>query len=336
MNFKFSVINGTTVNKVINQNFQNIYDSIKEAYLLHDVGQTVNPNSYFLKFPQKPNARIIALPAYLGGKYNVSGIKWIGSYPDNVKKQFPRASAVLILNDYDTGYPFVCIEASIISAMRTALSAVLAAEYINKRVKKVKSVGFVGNGIIAKYIAKSFYKNGWEFVNTFLYDKNQDESKKFGKYINKEYCREVIISRSLEHLIKNCNLTIFATTAPVPYFSDFELLKHNPILLNISLRDLSPEILLLSNNIVDDIDHVLNANTAPHLVYQKTNNKDFINGTIADLINNEINLDEDKPTIFSPMGMGTLDLALGKTIYEYAIKNNLVTNIENFFYELER
>jgi len=32
-------------------------------------------------------------------------LKWIASYPGNVQRGFPRASAVLVLNDYENGYP---------------------------------------------------------------------------------------------------------------------------------------------------------------------------------------------------------------------------------------
>ena len=102
-------------------------DVVGRTYLLHHDRQSVNPDSYFLRFPTKPDARVIALPAYLGGDVDTIGIKWIASFPGNVQRGMPRASAVLLLNDYETGYPVACLEAAAISAARTAASAALAA-----------------------------------------------------------------------------------------------------------------------------------------------------------------------------------------------------------------
>src|SRR5437867_1983816 len=105
MHFELSIINGKAVFDIVRAHRSECIRIVREAYLAHADGQSVNPDSYFLKFPDKPDCRIIALPAYLGNNFGVAGLKWIASYPANIQRGFPRASAVLVLNNYETGYP---------------------------------------------------------------------------------------------------------------------------------------------------------------------------------------------------------------------------------------
>ena len=75
-----------------------IVKAVRRAYELQTaIAQTVNPDSYFLKFPEKPSARIIALPAYIGGEIDRAGLKWISSFPENRLMQLARASGILVL-----------------------------------------------------------------------------------------------------------------------------------------------------------------------------------------------------------------------------------------------
>src|SRR5260221_12623699 len=129
LHFELSIINRKTVFDIIRTHRDECIGIVREAYLAHADGQSVNPDSYFLRFPDKPDCRIIALPAYLGNGFGVAGLKWIASYPANILQGFPRASAVLIFNNHETGYPFAILESSIISSARTAASAVLAAHW---------------------------------------------------------------------------------------------------------------------------------------------------------------------------------------------------------------
>ncbi|HEY7417726.1 MAG TPA: hypothetical protein VH593_21265, partial [Ktedonobacteraceae bacterium] len=115
----FAVISGAQVQHVLQGRESQIVELVEATYRLHSAGDSVNPPSYFLRFPNRPSSRIIALPASIGGQVRVDGLKWISSFPENVAAGIPRASAVLILNDHDTGYPFACLESSIISATRT-------------------------------------------------------------------------------------------------------------------------------------------------------------------------------------------------------------------------
>ena len=125
---EFSVISGAQVQQALPGRESRSWSWSRPPTGWHGAGDSVNPPSYFLRFPDRPSARIIALPASIGGQVRVDGLKWISSFPGNVAAGIPRASAVLILNDHDTGYPFACLESSIISATRTAASAALAAD----------------------------------------------------------------------------------------------------------------------------------------------------------------------------------------------------------------
>src|SRR5437667_8223175 len=179
MTFELSIINGKTVNDIVRAHRPECMDVVKHAYLAHARGQAINPHSYFLRFPEKPDCRIIALPAFLGDGFAVAGLKWIASYPANVQRGFPRASAVLVLNNYETGYPFAILESSIISAARTAASAALAAYWLNGRSRRAQGLGIVGTGFIARYVYDFLVDTGWEIEDIRLYDRSPLESEKF-------------------------------------------------------------------------------------------------------------------------------------------------------------
>ncbi|MBA2711522.1 MAG: 2,3-diaminopropionate biosynthesis protein SbnB [Tatlockia sp.] len=333
MDFSFSVISGERVYQCIQSHRAELFQIIKKTYRNHSLGKTINPNSYFLKFPSKPNARIIALPAAIDAQEKISGIKWISSYPDNIKEGFPRASALILLNDFQTGYPIACLEGSIISATRTAYSAVLAAELLHTSPKSIDSLGLIGNGLIAKYIYECLINNQWEIKKIYLHDLDKQSSEGLKKSIQASFGGVIEIVDSHELVIEKSELVTLTTTAPEPYIVNPALFNKSQTILNISLRDLSPEIMMNANNVVDDIDHVLCANTSPHLTFNAYKTKDFIQGTLGDYLLNPFQLDREKPVIFSPMGLGILDLAISYFIYEKEKNHHL---IDDFFYELSR
>jgi 2,3-diaminopropionate biosynthesis protein SbnB len=337
MDFALSIINGKTVSDVIRAHRAECIDVVRNAYLAHARGQSVNPDSYFLRFPEKPDCRIIALPAYVGDGFHVAGLKWIASYPGNVRRGFPRASAVLVLNDYDTGYPFAILESSIISAARTAASAVLAAYWLNGKARRAPSLGIVGTGFIARYVYDFLVDTGWEIDEVRLFDTSRPESEKFRHTACRlERHRAVTIASDLDELVRSSDLILFATVASTPHVTAPQLFQHNPLVLHLSLRDLAPEILLGSQNVVDDVDHVMKASTSPHLAEQLTGNRSFVTGTLAEIMLGSTSVDRSRPIIFSPFGMGILDLAVGKWVYDQAVAAGHDQRLSDFFYETVR
>jgi N-[(2S)-2-amino-2-carboxyethyl]-L-glutamate dehydrogenase len=337
MQFELSIINGKTVLDIVRAQRAECMRIVREAYLAHADGQSVNPDSYFLRFPDKPDCRIIALPAYLGKNFDVAGLKWIASYPANIQRGFPRASAVLVLNDYETGYPFAILESSIISAARTAASAALAAHWLNGQTRLAHSLGIVGTGFIARYVYEFLIDTGWEIEEVRLHDRSPLESEKFIRTACRlEKHRTVTVVPDVPQLVTACDLIVFTTVASTPHVTDPGLFEHNPLVLHISLRDLAPEILLRSQNVVDDVDHVMKANTSPHLAEQMTGNRSFVTGTLADVMIGRRSVNHSSPVIFSPFGLGILDLAVGKWVYDQAVAAGQDLRLSDFFYETVR
>jgi ornithine cyclodeaminase len=337
MHFELSIINGKTVFDIIRAHRAECIGIVRDAYLAHADGQSVNPDSFFLRFPDKPDCRIIALPAYIGNGFDVAGLKWIASYPGNVQRGFPRASAVLVLNSYDTGYPLAILESSIISAARTAASAVLAAHWLSGQSSRAHSLGIVGTGFIARYVYDFLVDTGWAIEEVRLYDRSPLESEKFRDSVCRlEQHRAVTVVPDVAQLVRACDLILFTTVASTPHITDATLFEHNPLVLHISLRDLAPEILLQSQNVVDDVEHVMKANTSPHLAEQKTGNRSFVTGTLADIITGRRSVNGNGPIIFSPFGMGILDLAVGKWVYDQAVATGRELRLSDFFYDTVR
>src|SRR4029078_10693276 len=165
----FHVIPGSSVERVLAGNRNHVFDVVETAYRLYAARDAVNPDSCFLRYPHNPSARIIALPAHLGGAVQQSGIKWISSFPGNRASNLARASAVLILNDATTGYALACIEGSLISATRTAASAALAAEHISPD-PFGGTLSVIGTGVIARTTVQWLLFRNWKFRKVSLHD----------------------------------------------------------------------------------------------------------------------------------------------------------------------
>jgi hypothetical protein len=51
----FYVVPGSTVKRVIDDNKKQVFDAVEAAYRLHGSGNTLNPDSYFLRYPDRPS-----------------------------------------------------------------------------------------------------------------------------------------------------------------------------------------------------------------------------------------------------------------------------------------
>jgi len=325
-----TILRGAEVRAVLAGRELELIQAVRTAYETHGEGDSSLPHSTFLPFPGQPRNRIIALPAYLGGPCPIAGVKWVSSFPDNLNLGVDRASAVVILNSAQTGRPEAILEGSVISAKRTAASAALAAQCL-KGESKVGRVGMIGCGLINFEIAR-FLRAVFPDAETFvLFDQDETRASQFASKKIFEGVR-VQIARDVKAVLRGAPLISIATTALKPHIGELGECRQGSTILHISLRDLSPEVILSCDNVVDDIDHVCRAQTSVHLAEQLVGHRKFIRCSLADILKGRspARNGSEAVSVFSPFGLGVLDLAVSKLVRDLALQQGMETMIGSF------
>jgi ornithine cyclodeaminase/alanine dehydrogenase-like protein (mu-crystallin family) len=125
---------------------------VGEAFALHAMSKCRQPHKVVLRDGDdvdcEENGRINGLFAMIGSPARALGMKWIASFPHNRNRGLPRASALIILNSPETGFPIAVMDGTLISAVRTGAVTALGTQYLAP--KGARKVGIVGAGVQAR------------------------------------------------------------------------------------------------------------------------------------------------------------------------------------------
>lgn len=126
-------------------------------------GASANSHGAQINFPAEPehagmpadgpDRRFMAMPAYLGGRFNATGVKWYGSNTENRQHDLPRSIHVFVLNDTVTGAPTAIMSANLLSAYRTGAVPGVGVKHL--AIKDAKTVGIIGPGVMSRTIFDS-------------------------------------------------------------------------------------------------------------------------------------------------------------------------------------
>jgi 2,3-diaminopropionate biosynthesis protein SbnB len=310
---------------------ERVVSIVRDAYLAHQAGRTRVPHSCFLYVNKESKSRIIALPALLESDPPVVGMKWIASFPENVPRGLDRATGVIVLNSPTTGYPEVLAEGSLISSWRTAASAALASGVLHGGT--VRRVGVIGCGQIAFTYCHFMAALFPALAELRFADLSLERAASLARRVTEDVGSKISCRvHTTKEVCASCPVILFATTAGAAHFSDPDLLQPSSTLLHVSLRDLSPEVIIASDNLVDDVDHVTREQTSIHLAAQVHGSLGFIRGTLGEVLAGAKppRAAGDRSLVFSPFGLGILDLAVAQFTRERAEEQGIGIQVSDF------
>lgn len=308
-------------------NWDKMIDVIENAVkCLHadDFAQPVKP---YLRYRDLTN-RIIAMPAFIGGPFDMAGIKWIASFPGNIHNGIPRAHSVVILNRAETGQPVGIINTALLSILRTASVTGLMIRHFDKvRPLKDFSIGIIGWGPIGQSHFEMCTKLfGDRISKIYLYDLRGIDKDSID-YPDKD---KIVIANSWEEAYTDTDVFMTCTVSKAPYIDKPP--KKGSLQLNVSLRDFKTSIFdsVKDSIIVDDWEEICREKTDIEMLHLEKGLKEEDTKSIIDVVVNQCMKDypADQPVMFNPMGMAVFDMALGSFYLNEAIEKNIGVDLE--------
>lgn len=305
-----------------------VIHDVERAYLLTEQGDALVPGKCVMRWGTTPEdeniyGRINAMPGYLGGEYDMAGIKWIGSGPMNYKKGLPRASVTIILNDPDTKLPVCVADGTQVSAKRTGASGGVAMKLLSREDASVMTICGAGaqgrTQLEAALIVRPTIKK------VYVYDIRMENSQRFVEEAKEKYPGvEVTAVENPEQAVRESDITVCVTLANEPIIH-YGWLKKGSLVMNMADYEVTYDCVAKADKIVVDnwetIKHRMVSTVA--LMWKEGLIRDEdIDGQLGQILSGtKTGRDNDEQIIyFNAVGTGILDLAVTTRCYRKAVE----------------
>ena len=314
-------------------------------------GANHNSHGCMIMFPDDPqfegmpknadDRRFMAMPAYLGGRYQMAGMKWYGSNVDNKKKGLPRSILMMMLNDKDTGAPLALMSANLVSAYRTGGIPGVGAKYLAKKDAKVVSI--IGPGVMGKTSLAAFVSVCPQVDTVKIKGRSQRSMDAFVKFVKEELpqIKHIEICDTVEEAVRDSDIISFTTTvrddvSSFPYISG-DWIKKGALISMPSAARFDDEFLAGCKLVVDNSklyeawEEEYPYPTYPQVQIIGTKFTDLKHDgkikaeeiiDITDIIEKRRpgRESDDEIIVYSVGGMPVEDIAWGGTVYRNAVK----------------
>ena len=307
-----------------------IIDNLEQVFLLHYQKQDILPAKVALRWgdthSEETRGRINAMPGYIGGAFNTAGIKWIGSAPQNpFRFGLPRASALIILNDPETMFPYAMMDGTLISAMRTGGVTGVAAKYC--ALKDTQTAALMGAGTQNRTQLMALKEVLPALERVFLYDINEERSRSFAREVEQIVQLPIEIAPTAEEAVRKADIAVSATTAREPVvFSNW--LKPGMFYSHVGGYETDYGIVQKADKIVvDDWYQIKHRKTQTlALMFEEGRiNDSAIYAELGELVAGKKPGREGCHEIiyFNSVGMAIEDIAVAKSIYDIACSKGI-------------
>jgi ornithine cyclodeaminase len=301
-------------------------ETVEDAFRLHYQKKTNLPYKTVLDLGERERGRGNAMPGYVGGDYDVFGIKWIAGFPKNpVQHGLPRATGFTILNDSWTGVPLAVMDCTLLSAMRTGAVTGVGAKYMARA--DSKNVAIIGTGVQARMQLEALKTAIPGLEEVRAYDIRSEASEKFALDMSEKFSLKVYAVETAEEAVRESDIVVTVTVADEPIVKNAWMKTGSFFSAVGSYQEEEFDVVTDSDKVVvDGLMHVLHRETPVIALMIKKgliNEKDVIE--LSRVVAGEVpgRTDPEERVFFSPIGMAIVDVCLSFRVYKIAKQNGI-------------
>ncbi len=323
-------------------------------------GANGNSHGSMVMFPAKsefpempvdgPDRRFMAMPAYLGGKFDMAGVKWYGSNAANREKGLPRSILMLTLNDKDTGAPLAFMSANILSAYRTGAVPGVGFKYFAR--EDAETIGIIGPGVMSKTALAAAVAVRPSLKTVKVKGRGKASLEKFVAHAQAEYPQlKVYAVETIEEAVRDADIVSVSTSSPTgdpalyPYIAE-EWIKPGAIIESTAaLRFDDDFIINRARTVTDNImlyeawEEEMKPNAYNTIPIPAVHVEDLIAegrmkpeqiDDLGDILLGRIPVHrkDNEVVIYSVGGMPTEDVAWGSIVYRNALAKGIGTKLK--------
>ena len=267
-----------------------------------------------------------AMPAFVPA-VRASGIKWVACFPENYKYGLDQTSALIILNDVQTGWPLALMDGTWITAKRTAAVSALAAEKLARR--DSTEVGILGCGVQGHEHIVFLALVMPNLKKIKVRDIRPDIAQQLIKRFKGRYSFEIVEVGSVEELVRGSDVVVTATAIlqePNPQIRD-KWIKEGALLLPVDFDSVFEwETMKRADKfLVDSLAEMEYFMSIGYLAHGLPPLYAEIGEVVAGV---KAGRQNDKELIFDMnIGMGVLDVVIAKDAVSRALKGKSGTRL---------
>jgi ornithine cyclodeaminase len=300
-----------------------ILDAVEAGLLAAGKNQTViEPRMHLTPNPEF-NGHFNVLRGYVA-PLNMAGVKIVGDYIDNYKKNLPSEMALLNLFDPQTGTPVAILDATAITEMRTGAVTALGAKYLAPPEPAV--LGHTGARGTAYWNIR-LLDHLFDFRKIRVHSRRPESRNTFADKLSVDLGKQVVATDNWRDCLKRADIMVEASrlAEPAPLFKTEWIRKGALVIPYGTMSSLELGHTDIMDKIVVDDRGQMNAGPfgalRPHINAGKVS-ADTVHAEIGEIVAGlRPARESDSETIlFWHRGLATSDIALGVKILEKARK----------------